>query len=110
MIKRFNNISMAIGIPGIVVQACGAMINSTPLLVAGAALLLVAFYFYTKAKAIHPAFCLLGFLSILGLIILSVLKDKSGSNEVEPEKRNSRGFLIFIAVLVVLILVLSYIY
>jgi hypothetical protein len=107
MIKRFNNISTAIGIPGIVVQACGAIIDSKPLLVAGAALLLVAFYYYTKAKGIHPAFCLLGFLSVLGLLVLSVLKDKSGSNEVAPEKRNSRGFLIFVAVLVVLILVLS---
>ncbi|OPX32293.1 MAG: hypothetical protein B1H09_00745 [Gemmatimonadaceae bacterium 4484_173] len=107
MIKKYNNISLAIGIPGIIVQAYGAMIESTPVLVTGAALLLVAFYFYTKAKAIHPAFCLLGLLSILGLIVLSVIRDKSGSDEVAPEKRNSKGFLIFIAVLIVLIIVLS---
>ncbi|MCD6589046.1 MAG: hypothetical protein J7K88_10905 [Candidatus Fermentibacteraceae bacterium] len=61
MIKKYNNFSLAIGIPGIIIQAYGAMVNSTPLLFVGAALLLVAFYFYTKAKGIHPAFCLLGF-------------------------------------------------
>ena len=83
------------------------MIESTPVLITGSALLIAAFCFYTKAKAIHPAFCLLGFLSVSGLLILSVLRDKSGSHEVVPEKRNSRGFLIFVAVLIVLMMDLS---
>jgi hypothetical protein len=43
---------------------------------AGTALLITGLVFYAKAKGHHPAWCLMAFLSIIGLIILSCLKDK----------------------------------
>ena len=43
----------------------------------GTALLLVGFAYYAKAKGRSPAWCLVAFLSCVGLIILALLKDKS---------------------------------
>lgn len=69
--------SLIIGIPGVVIQAYGAIVKSPELQIAGSIILLVAFYYYAVSKGRHPAFCLLGLLSIFGLLVLGALKDKS---------------------------------
>ena len=102
MIKKYNNLSFAVGIPGILIQFYGTFVNSSVLQISGLIALIVALYFYAKAKNRHPAFCLFGMLSIIGLLVLASLKDKSGSDEVRAEKGNSKGFLIFIGILVFL--------
>ncbi len=108
MIKKYNNLSFAVGIPGLLIQFYGTVINSPVLQLAGSAVLIVAFYFYAAAKNRHRAFCLFGLLSIIGLLVLASLKDKSGSDEVMPEKVNSKGFLIIIAILVFLVFLIPF--
>ncbi len=109
MIKKYNNRSFAFGIPGILIQFYGTLVNSPVLQIAGSVVLIVAFYFYTKAKNRHPAFCLFGILSIIGLLVLASLKDKSDSDEVQAEKGNSKGFLIFAAILVLLVFAIPFV-
>ena len=102
MIKKYNNQSLLFGFPGLIVQAYSSFINSNLLLLAGTILIVVGLFFYTKAKARHPLFCLLGFLSIIGWLILAALPDKSGTSELK-EKGNSKVFLIIIAIILFLI-------
>ncbi|MEA3265849.1 MAG: hypothetical protein U9P42_02755, partial [Candidatus Fermentibacteria bacterium] len=102
-------ISLVIGIIGIIVQGYGTISDIPFLQLAGLAVLIVAFYYYAKAKGRHPAFCLFGLLSIIGLLVLASLKDKSGSEEVSPGKRNSKAFLIFIALLLALIFAIPFV-
>ena len=78
------------GVPGIILQIIGritmvgAFGNSIPspeavgflILLVSTILLIVGLSFYAKAKGHHPAFGLLGFLSIIGLIILAIMPDK----------------------------------
>lgn len=86
MIAKYNRISIAIGLPGILMQIGGRvmMMNAStesetllPALLAfvGTGLLLVGLAFYAKAKGRHPAWCLFAFLSLIGLIVLACLKD-----------------------------------
>lgn len=85
MIQEYNRKSFIFGVPGLILQIAGRlMMNPTEsgglgALVAllGTVLLLVGFAFYAKAKGRHPAWCLMAFLSIIGLIVLALLKDKS---------------------------------
>ena len=86
MIAEYNTKSFVFGIPGLVLQTVGWFIRdaegfTTPLgfiiAVCGTGLLLVGFMFYAKAKGRHPAWCLVGFLSLIGLLVLACLKDKS---------------------------------
>ena len=87
MIARYNNISLAAGAPGLIMQVAGrvmldrqqATLGAVVLLV-GTALLLTGFAFYAKAKGRHPAWCLCAFLSCIGLMILACLKDHSGKD------------------------------
>ncbi len=109
MIKKYNNLSFAVGIPGLLIQFYGTFINSSVLQIAGSVVLIAAFYFYAKAKNRHPAFCLFGLLSIIGLLVLASLKDKSCSDEVRAEKGNSKGFLIFAAILVLLVFAIPFV-
>ena len=109
LVKKYNNISLIVGIFGIIVQGYGT-INDIPFLqLAGSAVLIVAFYYYAKAKGRHPAFCLFGLLSIVGLFVLASLKDRSGSEEVSSEKGNSKIFLIFISILFALIFAIPFV-
>ena len=75
-------------VAGIILQVLGGMIQpitSYPVLrvvgwatsLLGTALLLVGFAFYSKSKGRNPAWCLLALLSIIGWIILMLLKDKT---------------------------------
>ena len=102
MIKKYNNYSLLFGIPGLIAQTYSSMINSDLFFLSGTALVIVGLFFYTKAKARHPLFCLLGFLSIIGWLILAVLKDKSDTAELKG-KRNTKAFLIIIGIIVFLV-------
>ena len=88
MIAKYNRLSFLFGVPGLVLQIAGNVMRQgatptspstlgVPLLVVGTALLLVGLALYAKAKGRHPAWCLLAFLSIIGLLILACLKDKT---------------------------------
>ena len=87
MIAEFNRKSFYFGLPGIALQIAGNILaHSTTqatsimgavILLIGTILLLTGFVYYAKAKGRHPAWCLVAFLSFIGLIILACLKDKS---------------------------------
>ena len=89
-----NRKSLALGIPGIILQILGNIMyrqggatggpgrpapdaNPIWLLVAlvGTGLLIAGLAFYAKAKGRSPAWGLMGLLSIIGLIVLACLKD-----------------------------------
>lgn len=93
MIAEYNRQSFIYGVPGIVLQIGGRIVtvmaeNGTMIAagvvttVVGTLLLLVGLAFYAKAKGRHPAWCLMAFLSIIGLIVLALLKDRSGAAPV----------------------------
>ena len=76
---------------GFVLQCLGGSVTqicrSVPLVVlgwsvylAGSALLLIGFAFYVRSKGRNPAWCLLALISIIGWIVLVLLKDKSLSS------------------------------
>lgn len=81
-----NRTSLMFGVPGIVLQIVGALMGrdiipggeTVGLIVqiAGTILLIVGLSFYARAKGRHPAWGLLGLLSIIGLIVLAVLPDR----------------------------------
>ena len=83
MVARYNNLSLALGAPGIILQIAGRFMMEFPeregmgiaIGLLGTALLLVGLAFYAKAKGRHPAWCLMAFLSIVGLFVLACLKD-----------------------------------
>lgn len=88
MIKRYNNLSLALGIPGIVLQIAGNFIVQmnqesavgllgVPVLLLGTALLIAGLAYYAIAKGHSGWWGLCGFLSCLGLLILALLKDKA---------------------------------
>ncbi len=89
MLKKYNNLSLCFGIPGLVLQIAGFVLNTPEghlvLKVAGTALLLIGLTYYARAKGQHPAWCLAAFLSIVGLIILACLRDKSLSQADEKQ-------------------------
>jgi hypothetical protein len=91
-----NRKSLALGVPGIVLQILGNVMyrpggsiagtgrpaaagNPVWLLVmlAGTVLLIAGLAFYAKAKGRSPAWGFMGLLSIIGLIVLACLKDRS---------------------------------
>ncbi len=95
MIAEYNTKSFVYGIPGIILQTVGLFIRDseglmTPLgsiiVLCGTGLLLVGFIYYAKAKGRHPAWCLFGFLSLIGLIVLACLKDKSISIDSKKDE------------------------
>jgi multidrug efflux pump subunit AcrB len=77
MIKKYNNISLAVGIPGIVLQIVGMVVQYSDITIIGTILLFIGFAYYAKAKGRHIAWCSMGFFSIIGLIVLALLKDKA---------------------------------
>ena len=81
MIMKYNNISLAAGVPGIVLQVVGQVMQQPLVLILGTVLLIVGFAYYAKAKGRNPAWCLMGFLSIIGLIVLACLKDLDGTRD-----------------------------
>jgi len=92
MIKEYNNKSFYFGIPGIILQILGSLMRDSTgeitaigalISLTGTALLITGLVFYAKAKGRHPAWCLMAFLSIIGLIVLACLKDKSATENTE---------------------------
>lgn len=75
MIRKYNRISLVVGIPGLLVQLAGFMTEQPFLKVVGTLLLLVGLAYYAKAKGRNPAWCLMALLSIVGLLVLAILKD-----------------------------------
>ena len=98
MNKRYNRISLLWGIPGLILQMiAGATIEQPDLLLIGSILLLlgtvmlfIGFGYYSKAKCRSPAWCLMGFLSIIGMIILGCLKDIE-KESIQKQAMTSRG-------------------
>ena len=89
MIKRYNNLSLAIAIPGIITQIAGRFMMDGEqqtlgvlMTLGGTVMVLVGFAYYAKAKGRSPVWCLAAFLSLIGLIVLGMLKDNSGVDEV----------------------------
>ncbi len=88
MIKRYNNISLALGIPGIILHTVALIfLKANPqsgvgllgLLIsfAGTGLLIAGLAYYAIAKGRSGWWGLCGFLSWIGLIILALLKDQA---------------------------------
>lgn len=88
MIKKYNNVSLLVGVPGLILQAMGNIKGQPVILLAGSILLLIGFAYYAKAKGRHPAWCLMALLSLIGLIVLGCLKDlhkEQAKNEATAE-------------------------
>lgn len=89
MDARLNRTSLLFGIPGVLIQIAAPVFSyfvlpgnsSFPETMAGVGtiLLLIGLGYYAKAKGRSAWWCLLGFLSIIGLIILACLEDRSGT-------------------------------
>jgi len=78
--KRCNNISFVFGVPGFFLQFAGSAMNQPLVLIIGSVLLMIGLAYYAKGKKRNPAWCLMGFLPIVGIIVLACLKDR----EEEP--------------------------
>ena len=90
MIKRYYNLSFLFFIPGIVVQIAGANLRShhelseplgilaVALLIGGTFLTISGFGYYAKAKGRSWIWGFAGVAGLLGLLVLVMLKDKSG--------------------------------
>ncbi|MFX0097767.1 MAG: hypothetical protein ACFE7E_08425 [Candidatus Hodarchaeota archaeon] len=77
MIAEYNRMSFCFGIPGIILQIAGQFVLGPLATLLGTVLLLVGIAYYAKAIGRSPAWCLLAFFSIIGLIILGFLEDKA---------------------------------
>jgi hypothetical protein len=87
VIKRYNNLSFLFFIPGVILQIIGLVrqgneqeLNpiTTGLLLLGTVLAIIGFGYYAKAKGRSMVWGLAGFLGLIGLVILALLKDRSG--------------------------------
>ena len=70
-LKSKNRISLALGVVGIVLQASGQGVS--PVRLVGTLILVGGLAEYANMKGRHRAFGLLGFLSIIGFLILYFL-------------------------------------
>jgi hypothetical protein len=78
MKKKYNNISLALGLPGLLLQSIGTIGNSesaAPLALIGSIMFIIGLAYYAMAKGRSPLWAVMGFLSIIGLIILALLPD-----------------------------------
>ena len=89
MIARYNNISLLLGVPGLILQIAGNVMRTNPenetigaiALLSGTVLLIGGLAMYAKAKGRSPAWGLMGFLSIIGLIVLAMLQDRAPNSK-----------------------------
>jgi hypothetical protein len=95
MIQKYNRISLALGIPGLLLQIASQFIVNlyknpaaqmqseilpiiaTAGLMVGTVLLIIGLCYYAKAKGYSAVYGFLGLLSCIGLIILALMKDKT---------------------------------
>ena len=90
MVKKYNNLSFLFFIPGMIAQIAAIVISKgdaeksfeTPLaaalLIVGTILAFIGFGYYAKAKGCTMAWGLVAFIGLPGLLVLSILKDRSG--------------------------------
>ena len=106
MIRRYNNISLAVGIPGLIVQIIGVTVavigakeeQPSPLGVLisliGSGMLIIGLAYYAKAKGRRWVWCFFGFFSLMGILVLFLLADRV----VTPAKPEEAGdFLLIIS-------------
>jgi hypothetical protein len=101
MIARYNRWSFVFGVPGVTLQIVGRLMmmhasqqgGPTPsawlwygAMVLGTVLLMIGLAYYAKAKGQSFAWCIAAFLSILGLLLLLLLEDRSESTRGVGEK------------------------
>lgn len=85
MIKHFNRISLAVGVPGLLIQTLASIhhwppnqqVVGTTLVLLGTGLLIVGLSYYAKARGHHLAWGVLGLVSIIGAIILGLMLDNA---------------------------------
>ncbi len=75
MIPRYNRMSIAIGLPGFLMQIAAYVIGVATLQAVGTVLLLIGLLLYAQAKGRNPLWCLMAFIPVAGLIVLACLKD-----------------------------------
>jgi hypothetical protein len=92
----YTNLTWALGLPGIILQIVGQLNYRASLQqgqpgplwlllgLVGTGMLITAFAFYAMSKGRNPAWCLMGFLGLIGLIVLLCLR------EVEPALRKKK--------------------
>ncbi|HET6572710.1 MAG TPA: hypothetical protein VFG68_03840 [Fimbriiglobus sp.] len=90
MDPQLNRTSLRYGVPGVLLQLAApylvyAVWPSVPdnllrlIVLAGTVLLMIGLAYYAMAKGRSPWWCLLGFLSLVGLLGLALLEDRSGT-------------------------------
>ena len=104
MIARYNNLSLLLGVPGLILQIAGNVMRlpseGAPaaaghrgrlgglLLLAGTVMLFFGLAYYAKAKGRSPAWCLMALLSLVGIIVLACLSDE-GAQRVNRFSRSA---------------------
>jgi hypothetical protein len=98
MIKRCSKKSVVFTVSGFVLESYGYTVMQQEFgnknlslaclglvgVLLGTFLLLIGLAYYAKAKGRHPAWCVLAFLSIVGLIALACLEDKAPNDALPP--------------------------
>ena len=92
MIAEYNRKSFYWGVPGIILQIGGHLYNNMTgqataegdlAVLVGTILLMGGLSLYAKAKGRSWLWCFMAFLSIIGLLVLALLKDKTIVSEAE---------------------------
>jgi hypothetical protein len=95
MIVRHNRQGLAFDVLGIVLQLAAeflidrqrwGLVLPQGLYMVGTVLLGIGLAYDAKAKGRSPAWCLMALLSIVGVLVLAVLEDRSGSTPETGEK------------------------
>lgn len=82
MIVRYQKQSYAVALPGLVLQLIGWAFSSWFIGAIGSVLLCLGLCLYAKAKGRHILWGVLGWFSIIGLVVLYVLPDKTSPNQL----------------------------
>jgi hypothetical protein len=72
-LRKLNVLSFGLGVPGLLLQVTGRVMDSWLLSLAGLVLFVAGMVFYTKMRGRHIAWSLLAFSSCIGLVILYFL-------------------------------------
>lgn len=86
MLKEYNSKSLAYGLPGLVLQVAGRLMAEfhpglaflgNVVMLLGTGLLMAGLAYYAMAKGRDPAWCMMALLSVVGLLVLARLEDRS---------------------------------
>ena len=75
MIDNYHNLSLVWGVQGIVLQIVGSLMGQPLATTFGTVLLMISLAYHAKAKGRSAAWCIMGLLSIFGLVVMIFLKD-----------------------------------